>query len=256
MNLTSPRQRHRLFTLIELLVVVSIIAILASMLLPALAKARTSVVRSSCLSNVRQQVMGSALYMGDNDDFLLPTATWTDLSGKYYMKSPWRALLHDLEYVNAKKALLCPEVGRETSNVNDRYGYTIWNYGAHYTMNGLANFGIYETATGYDGAGYVRNASALVAEPAGGWTVAHRLGSILKPSDKIHLFEAGEPDGSSSSQSAFTNRAEKIANFINYHHGGRGANIAAYDGHGSYFLNTYVWDARNNTEPHIWSANY
>jgi prepilin-type N-terminal cleavage/methylation domain-containing protein len=78
-------KKQKGFTLIELLVVISVIAMLLSIIMPSLAKARYMAKRSVCMTNIRSQLVIQRLYTADND-------------GKYhchddyspeYMRSNW-----------------------------------------------------------------------------------------------------------------------------------------------------------------------
>src|SRR4051812_29561759 len=109
----SPKQCA--FTLVELLVVIGIIAILISVLLPTLARARESAASAQCLSNLRQIGQGFALYANENRQTVIPAWVRKNPAGGRGEET-WATLLVAAKYIRTPNQLdyLPPRGGEAT----------------------------------------------------------------------------------------------------------------------------------------------
>jgi len=211
-----PRPYSWAFTLIELLVVIAIIAILASMLLPALARAKSQSQSSKCQSNEKQIATSYIMYSQDNTDFLpgaaIPYSGGEAPLGWFVEISPYinnRDTNWDtFNQTNAMSAqatvAACPSANLQDAVMKTMPAYQAYGgYGHNYAF---LCYDIYadphvKLATVTKPATCCMNADAL--DPATGLQ-AWNFGYLYPPS--------GKPDGSTGGPYGYT-RHDKGANY-------------------------------------------
>jgi prepilin-type N-terminal cleavage/methylation domain-containing protein/prepilin-type processing-associated H-X9-DG protein len=136
----GPRRAGRAFTLIELLVVIAIIAILGSLMLPALARSKNSAWRADCGSNLRQLGLASQLYWDDYGDRCFPWYSGVTNNGQLYWfgwlgygaegQRPFDLAAGVLyPYLAASKARLCPTLNYAASQLKLKAVSPVCSYG-------------------------------------------------------------------------------------------------------------------------------
>lgn len=127
-------RRQGAFTLIELLVVIAIIAILAALLLPALSKAKSKAMASSCANNVHQINLAVAMYTANNAGSYPFCWTGTNVGSGICWYS---YILPELANTNA---LLCPTKEKQRDGQPLSYIFSldgiISDYAANYQIGG------------------------------------------------------------------------------------------------------------------------
>jgi prepilin-type N-terminal cleavage/methylation domain-containing protein/prepilin-type processing-associated H-X9-DG protein len=208
--------RLNAFTLIELLVVIAIIAILAALLLPALARAKSTARKARCLSNLRQMSIAAQVFV-DNHDDAFPKAYWMTNENGVSISYAW-----DLTTIVGSPEKVVPGVLWEGSGVAEIQQCPSFKGSANWLVDPYTG---YNYNTSFLGHGQFES----ISEPA-------RMSAIRNPSGTV-VFGDGEYSVGANKfmRAPFPNPADKTfsgrwAGTQGFRHA-RQSNAAFADGH-------------------------
>ena len=204
------------FTLIELLVVMAIISILASMLLPALSKAKAKAIRIWCVSNLRQNLLAIRMWVDDNEN-RYPWQLRPAEGGSYGETEVWRHLLTISNYIVTPKVFRCPS-DSERVKANDWNEYaTLGNRAVSYfiglearedlpNMHILGDRNVHgQEGQSFPAAGLTGVATALTSESYWDRRIHRNVGNVGMVDGSVqmlstfglrrHLRQSGSPTG-------------------------------------------------------------
>ncbi|MBI9017498.1 MAG: type II secretion system protein [Phycisphaerae bacterium] len=142
--------RKKAFTLIELLVVISIIALLVSILMPALAKARESAKATLCATQLKQFATSWYMYADDNNGFNIVYGNYVNDPKEFWFYK-LAGYLGDKNYEQgtgdplkgAMRIMQCPSTKEWSNKYGDGFGYgaydMAWRWREETTTSGRVN---------------------------------------------------------------------------------------------------------------------
>lgn len=152
------------FTLVELLVVISIIALLLSIMMPALQGARAAALKVVCASNMKQMFLATKLYADDNGGYL-PNC-YAGSYGEINPRRNWFDLIY--QYMQGKKLKWDNAIGRDyklyhcPAGKKDEVWWANYTGGNQDAVRGYGNYAYNSTL------GPGQWSSDVVVGPAGG----------------------------------------------------------------------------------------